>query len=64
MWVFVPELVFSTQLFPAAPEQLLDTAHMILDRKLQTLEDIYSRIIKCSSVTSNIPVRGNQAEQK
>ena len=35
LWVFVPESVSSAQLFPAAPEPLPDTAHMILDRKLQ-----------------------------
>ena len=46
--VIVPESVSLAQLFPAAPELLLDTADMILDRKLLKREDIYSRIIKCN----------------
>ena len=31
LWVFVQESVSSAQVFPAAPEQLPDTAGMILD---------------------------------
>ena len=71
LWVFVPESVSSAHLFPAAPEPLPDTAHMILDRKaeetakkekISTLE--LSNAARFVYVASNIPVRGNQAEPK
>ena len=69
LWVYVPESVFSAQLFPAAPEPLPDTAHMILDRKLQnekisTLELSNAARFVTVYVCSNITVRGKPSRKR